>query len=275
MTTVSQRDHLTLWEALTLWMSGNQQLIPRDLVYPPDKSKDEIDKSNNQEFKRSEDAAAAAALGYLKYAPAVTVDTVNNDGASKGKLEEGDAIDAVNGTPVDNLKHFQDLMSKTRPGDEVALDFRRKNAAPGVTTIKLGSAPDKEQGVLGIGVVEAPWAPFTIDFNLANIGGPSACLVFSLAVIDKLTTGDLVDSKFVAGTGTITADGKVGPIGGIVHKMVAAHEAGATVFLVPAKNCYEANADNLPGLQLVKVDTLGQAVDALHTVASGGQPPSC
>jgi PDZ domain-containing protein len=67
----------------------------------------------------------------------------------------------------------------------------------------------------------------------------------------------------------------VGPIGGIVHKMVAAHEAGATVFLVPAKNCYEANADNLPGLQLVKVDTLGQAVDALHTVASGGQPPSC
>ncbi|OBK74278.1 PDZ domain-containing protein [Mycobacterium sp. 1274761.0] len=275
MTTVSQRDHLTLWEALTLWMSGNQQLIPRDLVYPPDKSKDEIDKSNNQEFKRSEDAAAAAALGFLKYAPAVTVDTVNNDGASKGRLEEGDAIDAVNGTPVDNLKQFQELMSKTRPGDEVVLDFRRKNAAPGVTTIKLGSAPDKEQGVLGIGVVEAPWAPFTIDFNLANIGGPSAGLVFSLAVIDKLTTGDLSGSKFVAGTGTIDVDGKVGPIGGITHKIFSAREAGASVFLVPADNCDEAKSAREDGIDLVRVENLGGAVDALKALSAGGEAPRC
>ena len=163
MTTVSQRDNLTLGQALTLWMSGREQLVPRDLVYPPDKSKDEIDEANNQEFKRSEDSAEYAALGYLKYAPAVTVETVSKDGASAGKLKEGDAIDGVNGTPVTDLKQFQSLMEKTKPGDEVVLDFRRKNAPPGVTTIKLGSAPDKKQGVLGVGVVEAPWAPFTID----------------------------------------------------------------------------------------------------------------
>jgi len=66
-----------------------------------------------------------------------------------------------------------------------------------------------------------------IEFNLANIGGPSAGLMFSLAVIDKLTTGDLNDGKFVAGTGTISADGVVGSIGGITHKMMAAQEAGA------------------------------------------------
>ncbi len=87
---------------------------------------------------------------------------------------------------------------------------------------------------------DAPWAPFTIDFNLANIGGPSAGLMFSLAVIDKLTTGDLNGGKFVAGTGTISPDGKVGSIGGITHKMSTAQEAGATVFLVPADNCDEA-----------------------------------
>jgi Lon-like protease len=60
-----------------------------------------------------------------------------------------------------------------------------------------------------------------------------------------------------------------------VHKMVAARGAGATVFLVPAKNCYEASSDKLPGLQLVKVENLDQAVDALHTVTAGGEPPSC
>lgn len=275
MTTVSQRDNLTLGQALTLWMSGREQLVPRDLVYPPDKSKDDIDKANTQDFKRSEDSAEYAALGYLKYAPAVTVETVSKDGASAGKLEEGDAIDGVNGTPVSDMEQFQSLMEKTKPGDEVVLDFRRKNAPPGVATVKLGSAPDKKQGVLGIGVVEAPWAPFTIHFNLANVGGPSAGLVFSLAVVDKLTTGDLSGSRFVAGTGTIDSDGKVGSIGGITHKIVAAHEAGATVFLVPADNCDEAKSSHQDGIDLVRVENLGGAVDALKALSAGGEAPHC
>jgi PDZ domain-containing protein len=275
MTTVSQRDGLSLGEALTLWLSGQEQLVPRDLVYPPGKSRDQIDKDNNADFKQSEDSAAYAALGYLKYPPAVTVATVSDPGPSKGQLEVGDALDAVNGTRVANVEQFTSLLKKTKPGQSVTVDFRRKNAPPGVARITLGSNPDRDYGFLGVGVLDAPWAPFAIDFNLANVGGPSAGLMFSLAVIDKLTTGDLTGEKFVAGTGTITAEGKVGPIGGVVHKMIAARAAGATVFLVPAKNCYEANSDKLAGLQLVKVETLGQAVDALHTVASGGEPPSC
>jgi PDZ domain-containing protein len=176
---------------------------------------------------------------------------------------------------VTDLEQFQGLMAKTKPGDEVVLDFRRKNATPGVTTVKLGSAPDKKQGVLGIGVVEAPWAPFTINFNLANIGGPSAGLVFSLAVIDKLTTGDLSGDRFVAGTGTINSDGKVGSIGGITHKILAAHEAGATVFLVPADNCDEAKSAHQDGIDLVKVNKLGDAVDALKALSAGGEASRC
>jgi Lon-like protease len=275
MTTVSQRDNLTLGQALTLWMSGGEQLVPRDLVYPPDKSKDEIDEANNEEFKQSENSAEYAALGYLKYAPAVTVQNVTKDGASAGKLKEGDAIDGVDGVPVSSLEQFQGIMEKTKPGQEVVLDFRRKNAPPGVATIKLKSSPDKPHGFLGIGVVEAPWAPFKIDFNLANIGGPSAGLVFSLAVVDKLTTGDLSGDKFVAGTGTIASDGKVGSIGGITHKILAAHEAGATVFLVPADNCDEAKSAHEDDIDLLKVDTLTQAVDSLKALSAGGEAPHC
>ncbi|GBE65597.1 signal protein PDZ [Mycobacterium sp. MFM001] len=275
MTTVSQRDGLSLGEALTLWLSGQEQLVPRDLVYPPGKSRDEVDKANNADFRQSEDSAEYAALGYLKYPEAVTVAAVSDPGPSKGKLQDGDALDAVDGTPVANVEQFTSLLKKTKPGQAVTIDFRRKNAPPGSARITLGTNPDRDYGFLGVSVLDAPWAPFVVDFNLANVGGPSAGLMFSLAVVDKLTSGDLAGSKFVAGTGTITADGKVGPIGGIVHKMIAARAAGATVFLVPAKNCYEASSDNLPGLQLVKVENLGQAVDALHAVTSGGQPPSC
>lgn len=275
MTTVAQRDGLTLGEALTLWLSRHEQLVPRDLVYPPGTSREEIDKANNADFKRSEDSAEYAALGYLHYPEAVTVVTVNDPGPSAGKLQAGDAVDAVNGTPVANVDQFTSLLKKTKPGQQVVLDYRRKNAPPGVARVTLGSHPDRDYGFLGVAVMGAPWAPFVIDFNLANVGGPSAGLMFSLAVVDKLTTGDLVGSTFVAGTGTIDADGKVGPIGGIMHKMTAARDAGATVFLVPAKNCYEASSESLPGVRLVKVDNLAQAVDALHVMTSGGQPPSC
>jgi PDZ domain-containing protein len=275
MTTVAQRDQLTLGQAVALWMSGHEQLVPRDLVYPPDKSRDEVTKGNTAEFEASEDKAKYAALGYLKYAAALTVEVVNDDGPSHGKLQAGDAIDKVNGTAITGVDQFQDLLKKTKPGQDIVIDFRRKNGPPGTTTITLGTNKDRDYGYLGVAVRDAPWAPFKITFNLANVGGPSAGLMFALAVVDKLTTGDLTDSKFIAGTGTIESDGKVGPIGGITHKMLAAHEAGASVFLVPGDNCAEARTGNGDGLELVKVDNLGQAVDALNVLSTGGEPPRC
>src|SRR4029453_11949863 len=141
MTTVSQRDDLTLGQALTLWMSGREQLVPRDLVYPPDKSKDEIDQANNTDFKRSEDSAEYAALSFLKYPSAVTVENVTDPGPSVGKLKRGVAIAPVNGKPVANLDQFTALLKATKPGDNLVLDYRRKNAPAGVTTITLGSNP--------------------------------------------------------------------------------------------------------------------------------------
>jgi PDZ domain-containing protein len=275
MTTVSQRDQLTLGQAMALWLSGRDQLVPRDLVYPPDKSKEEVEEANTTDFRRSEDSAEYAALQYLDYPMAVTVENVNEDGPSAGKLQAGDAIDFVNGKPVANLEEFQEQLKDTKPGDTVVLDYRRKDGPPGTATITLGKHPERDQGFLGIGVLDAPWAPFSIKFNLANVGGPSAGLMFSLAVIDKLTTGDLNDGQFVAGTGTISGDGKVGSIGGITHKMLAAREAGASLFLVPAENCEEAKSAPQDGLELVRVETLEQAVDALKTLSAGGERPHC
>jgi PDZ domain-containing protein len=276
MTTVSQSDGLPLGQALTLWLSGRDQLLPRDLIYPPDKSKDDINKANSTDFKNSEDDAKYAALSYLgKYPSAVTVLTVSDKSPSAGLLEPGDAIDLVNNKPVANLKEFTAVLKATKPGDEFVVDYRRKSGEVGTATVKLGTSPDRDYGFLGIGVQDAPFAPFKIDFNLANIGGPSAGLMFSLAVVDKLTTGDINGGKFVAGTGTITSDGKVGPIGGITHKMEAAAEAGATVFLVPADNCAEAKTAHDDDLRLIKVNTLADAVSGLKTYSAGGEPPGC
>ena len=275
MTTVAQRDGLTMGQALALWLSGSEQLVPRNLVFPPEKSRDDIEKSQNADFQRSEDNAEFAALNYLKYPQAVSVENVNDPGPSVGKLQNGDTVDAVDGTKVTDVEEFSTILKTTKPGQKIVIDYRRKNAPPGTATITLGKGEDRDYGYLGIAVRDAPWAPFTIDFNLANIGGPSAGLIFSLAVIDKLTTGDVNGGKFVAGSGSISPDGRVGPIGGIIHKISTARDAGATVFLVPADNCDEARTAAGDTMDLLKVETLTQAVDSLKALSSGGKPPTC
>jgi PDZ domain-containing protein len=275
MTTVSQRDGLTLAQALAFWASGDDQLVPRDLVFPPERSRDDIKKSQSADFQRSEDNAEYAALNYLKYPKVVTVESVNDPGPSVGKLQSGDGVVAVDGTKVADIEAFTALMKTTKPGQEIVLDYRRRGGSDGSARITLGKNDDRDYGYLGIAVQDAPFAPFTIDFNLANIGGPSAGLVFSLAAVDKLTTGDINGGKFVAGTGSITPDGAIGPIGGITHKMVTAQKVGATVFLVPADNCDEARTVRGNTMELIKSETLQQTIEALKTLTSGGKPPVC
>ncbi|WP_031937457.1 PDZ domain-containing protein [Prescottella defluvii] len=282
MTTVAVRDRLTLFDALGLWASGRQSLVPREEVYPPQKSKDEVQEENSAQFARSENAAELAALRYLNLPVAVQIGTVGSDGPAAGVLQEGDLVLRVGGTPVDTVQGLQDVVGAAGAGSTVDITYVRDGVET-TTPVTLGSRPpadgdsvdDANRGYLGVGAKEVPNVPFTIDFNLADIGGPSAGLMFSLAVIDKLSPGELNGGNFVAGTGTIDPEGDVGPIGGIPHKLIAAQEAGATTFLVPAKNCDEALANKPDGLTLVKVETLSGAIDALAEIDAGRPAPAC
>ncbi|MDK1473805.1 S16 family serine protease [Streptomyces sp. 549] len=118
-----------------------------------------------------------------------------------------------------------------------------------------------------------------VRLRLEDVGGPSAGLMFTLGVIDKLegdgSGGDLTGGRTVAGTGTIKADGTVGPVGGVPLKTQAARRDGATVFLVPEAECADAGAQLHEGLRLVPVTTLGGALDALAALRDGGPVPTC
>ncbi|MEU5805814.1 S16 family serine protease [Streptomyces sp. NPDC047718] len=118
-----------------------------------------------------------------------------------------------------------------------------------------------------------------VDLNLADVGGPSAGLLFSLGIVDKLdgdgSGGDLTGGRTVAGTGTITAEGKVGAVGGVALKTQAAHRDGASVFLVPAAECSDAASELPEGLQLIPVSSLSDAVNALRALNRGEPAPSC
>src|SRR6202035_1768434 len=118
--------------------------------------------------------------------------------------------------------------------------------------------------------------PFAIKIDVGNIGGPSAGLMFALGIVDKLTPGgDLAGGRFIAGTGEISADGTVSPIGGIQQKMAGARNAGATVFLSPAANCPDPAGAEAAGMRLVKVSTLRDALQDLAALKAGRPVPSC
>ncbi|MBP2582444.1 PDZ domain-containing protein [Streptomyces sp. PvR006] len=120
-----------------------------------------------------------------------------------------------------------------------------------------------------------------VDLNLADIGGPSAGLLFSLGIVEKLdgdgAGGDLTGGRTIAGTGTIEADGSVGAVGGVSLKTQAAARDGATVFLVPKAECSDAQAELPKGMRLIPVTALSDAVASLKALEQGQEAkvPSC
>ncbi len=278
MTTVSVYDRLPLFEAMGMWMSGQYALVPRSEVYPPDKTVEQVNQQNTQDFQDSQSAAEIAALRYLKYPNVVYVGTIAEGSPSYGLLQPQDQITAVDSTRVSDFPSLQAALTNTLPGQVAGVTVLRGGKTVEVKVKLKADAANGKQGFLGIGAVERPKAPFTISISLANIGGPSAGLMFTLGILDKLTPGGLTAGRYIAGTGTMeVADdkGTVGPIGGILLKMIAAKAAGASEFLVPADNCPEALTRVPQGLHLAKVATLDDAVKALATLRAGGTPPSC
>ena len=187
-------------------------------------------------------------------------------------LKRGDIITAVDGKKLTCRADAGTLIRARKPGAPVRLTVDRH----GTTRQFLMKTTDvRGNAVVGVGVDETYKFPFQVKINIGNIGGPSAGLMFALGIMDKLTPHGLTGGRFIAGTGEISANGTVSPIGGIQQKMAGARAAGATVFLTPAANCPDTTGAVPQGMRLVKVSTLAGAVRALKALQSGGSVPSC
>lgn len=292
MTTVAVRQNLRFVDAVALWLDPQQTVLPRDQVFPPNRTQEQVDEQNAALMVGSENSAAAAAFNYLKLPMVPTVQAVSEDGAAAGILRDNDRILEIDGTPMPDAAAVVDYVTSKFPGDELSVVIERPTSAStsekpatdaerSTETIKLQPGnPELGQeagrGFLGITVADMPANGTDVTINLSDsVGGPSAGLMFALAIVDKLSPGELTGGLHIAGTGEISGTGEVGPIGGIRHKLVAAAADGATEFLVPADNCGEALTDPPEGMELIRVETLDGAISALDTVTSGGTPPLC
>jgi PDZ domain-containing protein len=243
------------------------------VIYPPDQTEKEVEEQNQQEFEVSQTSAETVALRELGYPVRVVVEDVPANGPSAGKLRKSDVLTSIDGTAVTSAGKLQGLVQAKPAGTALAVGYIRAGKAG---TARITTVAD-ENGTPRVGVqikADQPH-PFDVKIDLAEIGGPSAGLMFTLGIIDKLKPEDLTGGKIIAGTGTIDDEGNVGPIGGIPQKLVGAKDAGAKLFLVPIDNCAEALRNAVPGLPMAEVATVDDALAALKTVTTGGTPKPC
>jgi PDZ domain-containing protein len=258
-------------QALWAWVNPNWSVLPRSDLYPPGVPTDvQIQRSISQ-MDQSKIDATYLVLRKLDDYPkthgdGALVESTVPDCPADGKLFPGDVITTIDGRTIHDQADASQAISAAGPGQR--LRFR----------VDVDGKPERASFVREpcggvhrplVGVVLFDTFPFDVSISSADVGGPSAGLMWALGLYELMTPGDLTAGRTIAGTGTIDpTNGHVGPIGGIRDKVVAAEQAGATIFLAPADNMAELHDVDTGGMKVISVATFGDAVRALEGAGS-------
>jgi PDZ domain-containing protein len=276
----SPGSRLSLVEAVRAWFDPDRELLPRDVVYPPEESVAQVERENAEQMQTSQQDAVVAALREVGVSVprTVVVQSIVRGAPALGRLQAGDTIRAVNGRSITAPEQVGAALQSTPPGKTARFRVVREGSTTTVVTPTEAAEDDPDLTMVGIAVGVGYDLPFEVNIDVgADIGGPSAGTMFALAIVDKLTPGALTGGAVVAGTGAISYDGVVGEIGGIQQKILGAADSGADIFLVPRANCAEALGADAGDMRLVQVATLHGAVRALQVLAEDpdASVPAC
>ncbi|MBM6405222.1 PDZ domain-containing protein [Phycicoccus sp. CSK15P-2] len=259
---------VTVYELLEAWVRDDVEAASEDLYFPPEATEDQIEAENAEMMNDSQVVAAATALRALgtDVPTSVAIADVPAGGPAEGRIEPGDVLVSVDGEKASDTGAVRAAVQARSPGEDVSVRLRRDGEEQTVTvpTVDTGG-----RAVIGVLLRTQYDLPVQVTLNTGRVGGPSAGLMFSLAIYDSLTPGSLTGGERVAGTGTILDDGSVGPISGIRQKMVGAHEAGARYFLSPEGDCADAVGHVPDGMELFKVTSFDDARVAVEAIATG------
>ncbi|MFC7679740.1 SepM family pheromone-processing serine protease [Paenibacillus sp. GCM10028914] len=236
---------------------------------------------NSSQSSAMEAAYTAADVDYRIIPAYMFIMSVPKDSANKESFHPGDKLLSVDGEPVSDHAKLTEFIASKEVGDIVEVKLERGGNP---VTVKVPLVPIKDDKTEserpGLGVIIATMQKVEPDnpddrvtFADTKIGGPSAGLMFTMEIYNQLTPGDLSKGYRVAGTGTISKEGTVGPIGGVKHKIVAADREGAELFFVPRKNYDEAKAkaDRIgTEMKLIPVDKLQDAIDYMNGLTPKG-----
>jgi Lon-like protease len=274
-------DEINIFTALRAWLEPHDAVVPQAEIFGAGQSAQQVQKQDVVQMTGSQETATAAALTVL-HIPFQTYVTIagTEPGMPAAKvLQAGDIITAVDGVPV-NVNNVGTQIRSHPAGSELHLTVRRdgKTKQLSLKAVDVPVGGGKSEPQIGVEITPQYKFPFDVKFNVGNIGGPSAGMMFALGIIDKLSHLDLTNGRFIAGTGELDSanpSAAVAPIGGIQQKMAGARAEGATVFLSPAANCSDALGALPAGMKLIKVSTLDGAMHALEALKAGRPVPAC
>jgi len=291
---------LNAFQWLRAHFESHVEIVSADQLVEPGIPTDELNAQGFLEMSDSKQAAEVAALRALGWSltaqpSGVTISAVVAPSPARhAGLSVADRIVGVNDTSVHSTCGLFAAIHSLTSGTVVHLKVEKAHiSAKGVitwgsrrvVTLTTTSAP-KNAGPTGCPGVSGPdrssigiqiedsvhyALPGAISIDTSNIGGPSAGLAMTLALINKLSAGTLTGHWVVAATGTIDANGNVGDVGGVAEKTIAVEHAGAQIFLVPKAELAVALGAANPSLRVIGVDTLHQALRDLR--ALGGDTP--
>lgn len=281
MTTVSERGGpygpLTVGEATYALFNQTMAVIPREILFGGDVDDEQTRQRSAADFDEAQSNAVAAALTTLDIpvTEEPIIAAVQTDGPADGALEPGDIVLGVNGEPTASSADVVAAVQALPPGTPTAITVEREGEQTEVSVTTGDNPNDPGKSFLGVTLRRVFEAPFDIEFTLEGVGGPSAGLMFTLAIIDQLTPESLTGGGVIAGTGTIDPQGNVGAIGGIGQKMDAAAAGGAQLFLAPRANCSTVRENAPSGMTVAAVDTVDEALAALAAHREGRPVVGC
>lgn len=261
--------HISGWEWVAGHLNPDARVVPEEEIFPEDTSEQEIEQINEAQMQGAQKNSIAVGMRSTgtKVPQRNVVASIAKGLPADGVVRLRDRITSVDGTPVAHVADIVTAIAEREPGDDVELGITRAGT-PREVTVRTADLGGGRAGV-GIGVEATYDYPYEVRIDAGNVGGPSAGMMFALAVRDRLTPGAMTGGQQIAGTGTIDDAGTVGPIGGIAQKMVGAHQSGATWFLAPESNCDDVVGHVPEGLRVVPVGDFDQASSTVEDIGKG------
>jgi PDZ domain-containing protein len=291
---------LSEWQLFLTHFQSHVQVVPADELVEPGVSTNELNAQGFLEMsdaKQGAEVAAFRAVGWhVSATPTGTIinAVVEPSPASRAGLAVGDLITGVDSTTIRSGCQLISTLHDVAPGTEETLHLDKVKISKSGTlssTLRVATAKvpsDVEQsGCPGVSGPDHSWLgialengyhyhlPAAVSINTANIGGPSAGLAMTLALINKLSHGSLTGDHVVAATGTMSPNGQVSAVGGVEEKAVAVHDAGAKYFIVPDGdgNVDAARAADQPDLTILPVTSLEEALRDLRKLGGARLSP--
>jgi len=260
--------YLTGFDILYGWITSDQAVLPRAEIYPENETAEQSNQQGAADMQESQVNATSAALSLLGYKgeSKLIINTVNPNSFAFKQLLTGDQIISVDHKVLTSATQITDYLDSKKAGDVVKVSVIRSSAGstPIEIPVKL-SKRDDGSAYIGVNIETKHNFPVNVKIKLDETGGPSGGLIFALGIVEKLQSEDLIRGRNIAGTGTITDTGEVGPIGGITEKIIGAKKAGVSIFIAPIENCSDiTHPELLKGIKVVPVATLSEALAVLR-----------